>query len=234
MSGCLSLRLPVAATVCGVRMTLIVATVFGLADLAVGQSVPAVWSPEFVQQALADARSRGDVRRGAGVFSAAATGCTSCHKVAGVGGAVGPELTTVSKCLSPEEIVESVYWPARSMKPEYRAYAFALSDGRVLQGMIRQETADCVIVVEATGKRHALVPAEIEERTEVGSLMPANVFTSLSAEDRRDLVRYLLELGRTKGIEALSHRAGPFDVPREPLEPDAWPNHDLWVNQHRI
>ena len=234
MSGCLSLRLPVAATVCGVRMTLIVATVFGLADLAVGQSVPAVWSPEFVQQALADARSRGDARRGAGVFSAAATGCTSCHKVAGVGGAVGPELTTVAKCLSPEEIVESVYWPARSLKPEYRAYAFALADGRVLQGMIRQETADCVIVVEATGKRHALVPAEIEERTEVGSLMPANVFTSLSAEDRRDLVRYLLELGRTKGIEALSHRAGPFDVPREPLEPDDWPNHDLWVNQHRI
>ena len=186
----------------------IVGAVIGLGGTAAGQSAPPEWSPEFVQQALADAREQGDARRGAGVFNAAATGCTACHKVAGTGGAVGPELTTVATCLTPEELVESVYWPNRSMKPEYRAYAFALADGRVLQGIIKEKTSAAVIVVDVTGKSHTLAPADIDERTEVGSLMPANVFTALSAEDRRDLVRYLLELGRTPGLETLSHRAG--------------------------
>ena len=201
---------------------------------ALDASAAPEWSAEFVTQVLVDARANGDPRRGAGVFSVATSGCTACHRVAGQGGMIGPELTTVAKCLTPEEIVESIYWPARAVKPEYRAYALTLVDGRVLQGIIKQETPETVVLVDATGKSHDVAPAEIEERIDVGSLMPANVALALPAEQRRDLVRYLLELGRTPGLESLSHRAGKFDVPREPLEPDEWPNRDLWVNKNRI
>lgn len=197
-------------------------------------AAPAEWSASFVQAAVADARTHGDARRGAGVFASAATGCSACHKVAGVGGAVGPELTTVAKCLTAEEIVESLYWPARVVKPEYRAQAFALTDGRVLQGRIDKDTPAVVVVIDAGGTSHRIAPADIEERTDVGSLMPANVFTALPADQRRDLVRYLLELGRTPGLETLTHRPGTFDVPREPLVPADWPNRDLWVNKNRI
>jgi len=192
------------------------------------------WTAEFVEDVLAAARANGDARRGAGVFNVATSGCTSCHKVGGAGGAVGPELTTIAKCLTAEEIVESLYWPARAVKPEYRAYAFTLVDGRVLQGIVKEETVDGTTLVDATGKTHRIAAADIEERTDVGSLMPANVFTSLAAADRRDLVRYLLELGRTPGLETLSHRPEPFDVSREPLKPTEWPNRDHWVNKRRI
>jgi|GEM_PF-1498278 len=216
------------------RAVVITLAACAAASAAGGQHAPPEWNAAFVQEALADARAQGDARRGAGVFSVATTGCTACHKVAGEGGVVGPELSTIAKCLSPEEIVESVYWPARAVKPEYRAYAFTLADGRVLQGIVKEETPQAVVVVDATGKSHSVPPGEIEERTEVGSLMPANVFTALPAEQRRDLVRYLLELGRTPGLESLSHRPGTFDVPREPLVPDDWPNRGLWVNEHRI
>ena len=123
------------------------------------------------------------------MFWAAATSCTSCHRVGDQGGKVGPELTRVAKCLTPEEIVESLYWPARAVKPEYRATALLLADGRVLQGIVREEAAGAVVLVDAGGKSHRVATDGIEERTEVGSLMPANVFTSLPAEDRRDLVR---------------------------------------------
>jgi putative heme-binding domain-containing protein len=230
----LSPALQVAADVRRVVACLVAGAFVGVGTMAAGQSVPPEWSAEFVQRTLANSRDQGDARRGAGVFNAATTGCTSCHKVGGQGGAVGPELTTIAKCLSPEEIVESVYWPARAVKPEYRAYAFMLADGRVLQGIVKADTPESVVVVDATGKSHSVPPADIEERTDVGSLMPANVFTALPADDRRDLVRYLLELGRTPGLETLSHRAGAFDVPREPLEPADWPNRDQWVNKHRV
>lgn len=218
-----------------VRLMLGAAT--GLAAIAAGAaepSAPPEWSVEFVRQALADAQAQGDPRRGADVFWAAATSCTSCHRVGDQGGNVGPELTTVAKCLSPEEIVEALYWPARAVKPEFRATALVLTDGRGLQGIVREEAADTVTLVDAGGTSHRVMADDIAERTEVGSLMPANVFTSLPAESRRDLVRYLLELGRTPGLEALSHRPEPFDVPREPLRPDDWPNHVLDVNRHRV
>jgi len=192
------------------------------------------WSPGFVQRALADAREQGDARRGAGVFHAAATGCSACHRVGGQGGAVGPELTTVATCLAPEEIVESLYWPARRVKPEYRAWAFRLADGRVLQGVPERETPESVVLVEAAGTRREIATQEIEERSEIGSLMPQQAFTSLTAADRRDLLRYLLDLGRMPGLESLSHRSGTFDVAREPLRPDDWPNRGLWVNEHRV
>jgi len=195
---------------------------------------PPEWSAEFVQQVLADARTNGDPRRGAGVFSVATSACTSCHKVAGQGGIVGPELTTVAKCLTPEEIVESLLWPDRHVKPEYRAFSITTADGRALQGIIKEETPEAVTLVDATGQAHRIPPAEIEERQDVGSLMPKNVVTALAPEQRRDLVRYLLELGRTPGLETLSHRSEPFDVGQEPLRPDDWPNRGHWVNKHRI
>lgn len=211
-----------------------------LATFAVGgvnaanDAAPPDHSLELVQAAVADARAAGDARRGAGVFNAATTGCTACHKVAGAGGAVGPELTTVAKCLTPEEIVESLYWPARAVKPDYKAFAVTLADGRVLQGIVKEESAEGILLVEASGRSHRIAAAEIEDRAEVGSLMPANVFTSLPADQRCDLVRYLLELGRTPGLETLSHRPEKFAVPREPLRPEDWPNASAPVNKHRL
>jgi putative heme-binding domain-containing protein len=195
---------------------------------------PPQWSGAFVAAVLADARAHGDARRGAGVYAAATTGCTACHAVAGQGGAVGPDLTSVGRCLAPEEIVEALYWPDRSVKPEYRAHVLTLVDGRVLQGILERDTATEVRLVDATGRRHAIATEQIDERAAIGSLMPADVFVRLGAEERRDLVRYLLELGRTSGLESLAHRPEPFDVPREPLRPEDWPNRGLWVNRHRV
>ncbi|MFM8985999.1 MAG: hypothetical protein ACKONH_08085, partial [Planctomycetia bacterium] len=126
------------------------------------------WSAEFVQQALADARATGDPRRGAAVFFAAATSCTSCHRVGDHGGQVGPELTTVGKCLSAEEIVESLYWPARAVKPDYRAVALTLADGRVLQGIVKEQKPDAVVIVDIAGTTHRVAVGDVEERVEVG------------------------------------------------------------------
>ena len=196
-------------------------------------SAPQLWSPQLVEDIIADARSHGDPRRGAVVFGLATSACTSCHKVAGRGGAVGPELSTVAKCLSPAEIVESLYWPDRSIKPEYRAFAVATADGRMLQGIIKEDGKDGVLLVDAAGTSHRIPADDIEDRRDVGSLMPKNLVAGMPAGQRRDLVRYLLELGRTPGLESLSHQAAAFDPPREPLRPQDWPNAGAPINRHR-
>src|SRR5262245_31607223 len=78
------------------------------------------YSPALVKDLLADAQAHGDARRGAAVFGAPTSACLSCHKVGKQGGDVGPELSKVGACLTPEAVVEAVFWPNRTVKPEFK------------------------------------------------------------------------------------------------------------------
>src|SRR5215471_6164110 len=83
----------------------------------------------LVKELLADAKAHGDARRGAVVFGAATSACLSCHKVGKQGGEVGPNLSTVGACIPPEEVVEAVFWPNRTVKPDFKAVAVELASG---------------------------------------------------------------------------------------------------------
>ena len=69
--------------------------------------------------------------------------------------------------------------------------------------------------------------------------MPEGLAEAMSSTDRRDLVRFLLELGRPAGLSAsavmrhsLARAEFPFD--RAPLNPEQWPGWKLPVNRERI
>src|SRR4051794_32827342 len=81
------------------------------------------YSDALVKDLLADAQVHGDARRGAVVFGAATSACLSCHKVGKQGGDVGPNLSAVGACVAPEALVEAVFWPNRTVKPEFKAVA---------------------------------------------------------------------------------------------------------------
>src|SRR5258708_22790041 len=120
----------------------------------------------------------------------------SCHVVGGQGGTVGPDLSTVGKCLPPHEIVESVLWPKRQVKAEYMAIAVVTTAGKILQGYKESETDKELVLREpGTKTTHRIAKREIEERREVGTLMPDGLAAPMSPEQRRDLIRFLLALG---------------------------------------
>jgi putative heme-binding domain-containing protein len=188
----------------------------------------------LVKKFVADAKSHGDAKRGAMVFAQPTSACLSCHKVGDHGGTVGPELTKVGFCLPPDDIVEAVLWPNRTVKPEHKAIAITALDGRVIQGIVRQESATEVVLVDTAGKTQRVLKKDIEARQEIGSLMPDGLTASMTVAQKRDLIRYLMELGRTKGLEGLSHEPAKFAVTREPLHPEDWPNWKLKVNRDRV
>src|SRR5262249_37567186 len=92
------------------------------------------YSPDLVNRLVADAKQNGDTRPGAVVFRSPQFACTGCHKVGPQGGIVGPDLTKVGLCLTPEQIVESVLWPKRHVKDEYKAINVTLVTGKSHQG----------------------------------------------------------------------------------------------------
>jgi putative heme-binding domain-containing protein len=192
------------------------------------------YDPKLIEEILADARAHGDARRGAIVFGQPTLACLSCHKVSTRGGAVGPELTTVGVCLKPADIVEAVLWPKRTVKPEYKAVAVTTADGKTVQGVVRKESATELTLVDASGKLHPIAKKDIETREDIGSLMPEGLTAGLSREQRRDLIRYLLELGKTKGLHDLSHEPARFEYASAPLRPELWPNARHYVNRERV
>ncbi|VTR97950.1 DUF6797 domain-containing protein [Tuwongella immobilis] len=192
------------------------------------------YSPELVQSLVADAQHHGNARNGAIVFSLATSACQSCHKVGEHGGNVGPELSKIGQSLKPDEIIEAVLWPNRTVKPEFKAVAITTVNEQIFQGIIREETADAVVLVTATGQRQRIAKADIDDRREIGSLMPEGLTAPMSAEQRRDLLRYLMDLGRDPGLAHLSHQPAKWTATREPLHPENWPNWTAPVNRDRV
>ncbi len=201
-------------------------------EKSTGKTPP--YNADLIKQIVADAQANGDARRGAHLFALPTSACLSCHKVGAKGGTVGPELSKVGLCLKPAEIVEAVLWPNRTVKPEYKAIAVTTTSGKIIQGILRQETTAELVLVDASGKPHNIAKKDIDERREIGSLMPEGLTANMSAVERRDLIRYLLELGRTKGLESLSHEVAKFAVIQEPLRPELWPNRTQRVNRDRV
>ncbi|MFM7040988.1 MAG: DUF6797 domain-containing protein, partial [Planctomycetaceae bacterium] len=224
---------PARAAVTGL-VTLAVGTVCVLDACLAAPATEPPWSETLVAEILADARAHGDPRRGAVVFGLATSACVSCHRVGDRGGQVGPELTRVATCRTAEEIVESLWWPDRTVRPEHRALAVVDAAGRVIQGVVREDSADRLLLVDASGAVQAIEVAEIDERRDIGSLMPKGLLAGMSPVQRRDLVRYLIELGRTPGLEQVAHGPEPFAPPHAPLRPEAWPHAGHFVNRERV
>ena len=136
------------------------------------------------------------------------------------------------------EIVASVLWPRHQVKPEYSAWRVVTADGRSLQGYRRGDSPSEIKLFDpATQQTHTLAPGDIEEQREVGTLMPDGLIARMSDVERRDLVRFLVELGHTPALVELVRPDPPpaeFAFDRAPLDRAAW---TLWqekVNRDRL
>ena len=192
------------------------------------------YSADLIQAMIADAMKHGDARRGAIVFGAHTSACMSCHIVGKHGGDVGPNLTLAGTCNPSEAVVEGVFWPNRTVKEGFNAIAIEDSKGRILQGIVRDDTETEIVLKDAAGKMHRIAKKEIEEQRSIGSLMPDGLTAPMTIEQRRDLIRYLLELGKTEGLHHLSHEPVKFEYGREPLRAEDWPNAKQRVNRDRV
>ncbi len=199
-------------------------------------------SPESLEAAalVELARKEGDARRGAEVFLDPRFSCSSCHKIGASGGEVGPELTAAGVCLPPEEIAEAILWPKRKIKPEFEAVAVATEDGKIIQGYIQHESPDEIVIREATtGVVSKLPRGTVEELRPIGTLMPDGLAASMTPAQRRDLVRFLLDLGKPGNAAATlvaqhPHSPATFSYDRTPLRPERWPNWKHHVNRDRV
>jgi putative membrane-bound dehydrogenase-like protein len=124
--------------------------------------------------------------------------CISCHRVAGEGYAVGPDLVTV-KNSGKEKLMVNILDPNREVRPDYLSYVVETDDGESLVGLVANETSISVTVRQAYGKEDVIPRSRIRRmRSQGQSLMPEGLEAGLSAQGLADLLEFIETSGASK------------------------------------
>jgi putative heme-binding domain-containing protein len=139
----------------------------------------------------------GNAERGRELFFGKAQ-CHLCHTVAGRGGKVGPDLSTIGEIRSRRDLLESVVFPSASFARGFESMSVALDDGRVLTGLAGRETADELVLMVVQDNKLVEVPIRrgAIEQVRVGrvSTMPNGLDQQLQPQELSDLIVHLQQL----------------------------------------
>ncbi len=139
---------------------------------------------------------KGSAERGRELFfKSAGLQCASCHRVAGTGSTLGPDLSDVGKKYTRAKILESILEPSKFIDPKYVTYLVETTDGQVLTGLLAEKT-DRIVVLKMAGDKEIRLEAKRVSAVlpQQKSLMPELLLRDLTLEQAADLLEYLAEL----------------------------------------
>ena len=121
--------------------------------------------------------------------------CASCHRIAGVGGTLGPDLSEIGKKYTRAQILESILEPSKFIDPKYVTYLVETTDGKVLTGLLATKT-DKEIVLKVAGDKEVRVPTKmvVALLPQQKSLMPELLLRDATLEQAADLLEFLASL----------------------------------------
>ena len=135
----------------------------------------------------AETKRKPDLSHGRALF---ARTCQQCHKLYGVGGQVGPDITGSNRS-ELSYILHNILDPNAEIPNDYRTSSIDTTDDRVITGIITRQDSQTLSVV--TQNETLTLP-----RSDVAfiqqsqlSMMPEGLLATFSDDDTRDLVAYL-------------------------------------------
>ena len=133
----------------------------------------------------------GDAIRGRAIYQ---TRCASCHRAAGEGFDLGPDLLTVAAA-GRESLLANILEPNREVAPRFEAWTAKLQDGEIVSGLLSAERPESVSIRVAGGVEQVVVRSSLTALASTGkSLMPEGLDEGLSAEAMADLLRFIESL----------------------------------------
>ena len=175
-------------------------------------------------------KTKGSPTRGRDLFLNGKTlACINCHRLEGVGGNVGPDLTRLWETQSLEKVMESMIEPSKEIKEGYQAYRVTTTKGLTYTGLKIVDTAQEIGLKESTGKEIRIPKSQVEEiEASKQSLMPDNVISQLSFDQFIDLVAFLKDRAAQESLRGLALDfwvVGPFaEDLKKPFPPEENPD----------
>lgn len=139
---------------------------------------------------------KGEPSRGKELFfNTEAVQCKACHCVAGQGGKLGPDLSTIGRERDPEQLLQSVLEPSREIEPRYLSWLLQTTDGQVYSGLLESKTDQLVILRDRQDRVIRIPTDEVDLlQPQQVSLMPELMLQDMTASEIADLLAYLSSL----------------------------------------
>ena len=135
------------------------------------------------------ANTSGDAALGRDIFTAT---CARCHRVAGEGGTMGPDLSTIGRVRTRDALARSIREPSAAVAAGYRAVTVTTRDGTQVRGATKGEDAFSIQLVDTRGRMQGYLKADVRELVrEERSLMPPFDEERLDQAALDDLLAYL-------------------------------------------
>jgi putative heme-binding domain-containing protein len=116
--------------------------------------------------------------------------CAKCHTLFGSGGKVGPDITGANRS-SMDYLLENVFDPSAVIPKEYAMTVVFLKKGRVLSGIVKEQTEKTITVV-LPEETLTIGVNQVEKREpSTQSMMPEDVLKDLNEMEIHSLFAYL-------------------------------------------
>jgi putative heme-binding domain-containing protein len=135
----------------------------------------------------------GDEIRGLTLFRSQKTACSGCHRVAYVGGEIGPELTRIGSSRTRRALLEAIMFPNARLEQSYQPTKVLTKDGQVYNGLIKKYLDPTHFEMQLTVDKTVTIDSTDIEQQEPSSIsiMPSGVVDLLTIQELSDLMAFL-------------------------------------------
>ena len=167
-----------------------------LVEPAAGGEIVRRWEVPDLVDALDGLEGR-NFLRGRSMYTAAS--CAACHRFAGEGQPIGPDLSAVVARFNHRALLESIIEPSKVISDQFQQTLVELRDGTTLTGTLLDNlddhfklqlnplVPDSILTIDST-QMERLSPSPV-------SSMPASLLDTLNWDEALDLMAYLLSRG---------------------------------------
>ena len=156
----------------------------------------------------------GDPVLGEKLFSAKVTQCTLCHTTDGNGRMAGPDLAAAGDKFSRADLIQSILEPSANIMTGYSLSVIKTKDNAVFSGIIKHSSAEQLVIAGPGDIRHRLAKSDIKDHsTSPVSMMPSNLYATLSKDEFSNLIAYLENL-KDKSSTERNTQGTPAEIER--------------------
>ena len=121
--------------------------------------------------------------------------CSKCHRVAGDGGTIGPDLSFVGTSRSRLFLLESILDPKAVITAGYSTVLILTKERKFITGVLKFEDDSGVSIVDKEGNDLFVSKKQIKKyKTQKISMMPGNFKDLLEVQEVADILAYLTSL----------------------------------------
>jgi putative heme-binding domain-containing protein len=156
-----------------------------------------VWTVDEAVKSVKDNLSGRDFASGENLFHA--TACAACHRFAGEGSGIGPDLTGAASRYTVADMLENIIAPSKVISDQYGSTHFTMKDGSSVIGRVGGEDDGVAHIMTNPFSPDSNVDvklADVKTREPFAfSPMPTGLANALNADELSDLVAYIFSAG---------------------------------------